>query len=77
MGEDDKCPICQLDSESVLHALRDCSKVRAMWNQLGVKARNQGFWNSNLQDWLSTNGKANNNFIRGRPHWMVLFPFAI
>ena len=48
-----------------------------MWIQLGVEARNQGFWNSNLQNWLSTNGKANNNFIRGKPHWRLLFPFAV
>ena len=49
----------------------------AVWIQLGVEARNQGFWNSNLQNWLSTNGKANNNFIRSKPHWRLLFPFVV
>ena len=63
MGGDDRCPVCHLEFESVLHALRDCSRVMAVWTQLGVEAWNQGFWNSNLQDWLSTNEKANNNFI--------------
>ncbi|XP_075633967.1 uncharacterized protein LOC142606517 [Castanea sativa] len=77
MGEDDRCPICQADSKSILHALRDCSRVRAVWTQLGVEARNQDFWNTNLQDWLSTNGKATNRFIRGKPHWRILFPFAV
>ena len=48
-----------------------------MWIQLGMETRNQGFWNSNLQNWLSTNGKANNNFIRGKPHWRLLFPFVV
>ena len=77
VGEDDKCPVCHLKSESVLHALRDCPRVMAVWIQLGVEARNQGFWNSNLQDWLSTNGEANNNSIRDKPHWRLLFPFAV
>ena len=77
MGEDDRCPVCHLEFESVLHALRDCSRVMAVWTQLGVEAWNQGFWNSNLQDWLSTNEKANNNFIWGKPYWRLLFPFAV
>ena len=31
MGEDDICPICQVESESILHALRDCARVKAVW----------------------------------------------
>ena len=29
--EDDKCPVCHLESESVLHAFRDCPRVMAVW----------------------------------------------
>ena len=31
MGEDDCCPIYQVESKSILHALRDCTMVKAVW----------------------------------------------
>lgn len=48
--DDDICPICQRDPKTVLHALRDWSRVKAVWIHLGVKLTNQGFWLTNLQD---------------------------
>ena len=42
------CPICQGGSETILHALRDCTHIKHVWNQLGVTATNQAFWRSNL-----------------------------
>lgn len=53
--DDDICPICRRDPKTVLHALRNCSQVKAFWIQLGVKLTNQGFWLTNLQDWLNFN----------------------
>ena len=57
--------------------LRDCSRVRAVWLQLGVKITNQGFWLTNLQEWLDVNGKASNNYKSGDPPWKMIYPFAL
>ncbi|CAN1120508.1 Putative ribonuclease H protein At1g65750 [Linum perenne] len=32
------CPRCDLDEESILHVLRDCSYARQVWDHLGVSA---------------------------------------
>ena len=77
MGADDICPICQIDKESILHALRDCAWVKAIWLQLGVSFLNQGFWSSGLQEWLSLNGSKGSRVMYGRNHWSILFSFAI
>ena len=42
------CPICQGGSETILHALWDCTHIKHVWNQLDVTATNQAFWRSNL-----------------------------
>ena len=31
MGEDDCCPICQVELETILHAFRDYTRVKAVW----------------------------------------------
>ena len=40
--EEDLCPICQREPESILHALRDCRRVKDIWRQLGVKETDRG-----------------------------------
>lgn len=75
MGEDDSCPICQVESESILHAFRDCARVKAVWIQLGVGWQNREFWNDDLQEWLSSNGKDSSS--RGGFQWRILFPIAV
>ena len=76
-GNDDLCPICQEDRESILHALRDCTRVRAIWLQLGVSYINQSFWGNNLQEWLNVNGSRGSRVMYGRNHWSTLFSFAV
>ena len=34
--KEESCPICQGTSESILHALRDCHKIKEVWRQLGI-----------------------------------------
>ena len=75
--EDDLCPICRREPKTVLHALRDCSQPKAIWIQLGVKLTNQGFWLTNLQDWLNVNGKIRTSYVFGKPPWNVVYPFAV
>ena len=75
--EDDLCPICRREPKTVLHALKDCSRPKAIWIQLGVKLTNQGFWLTNLQDWLNVNGKIRTSYVFGKPPWNVVYPFAV
>ena len=77
MIDDDLCPICQREPETVLHALRYCSRVKAIWIQLGVKLTNLGFWMTNLQDWLNVHGNTRTNYVGGKPPWNVVYSFAI
>lgn len=46
--EKDSFPICQEEAKTVLHMLRDCSRVRLVWRKLGVKVGDRVFWESNL-----------------------------
>ena len=75
IGDDDRCPICRVESESILHALRDCARVKDVWIQLGVGWQNREFWNDDLQDWLRSNGKDNSS--HGGFNWRILFPIAV
>lgn len=43
MGDDEICPICKVEVELVMHALRDCGWAKAVWMQLGVYNTNQAF----------------------------------
>ena len=41
--QDEVCPVCYNGAETILHALRDCSHLKHIWNQLGVTASNYDF----------------------------------
>ena len=75
--EDEGCPVCQREPETILHALRDCPRVKQIWSQLGVKGNNSDFWKSNLHKWLHNNGKERGSLIQGKPPWRILFNFAV
>ena len=75
MEEDDCCPICQLEPKTILHALRNCTRVKAVWGQLGIGVQNHDFWRNDTQEWLRSNGKDSN--IRGGFQWRILFPTAM
>ena len=34
--EEESCSICQGTSESILHAISDCHKIKEVWRQLGI-----------------------------------------
>ena len=61
----------------MLHALRDCDWVRAIWLQLGVSYTNQAIWGSDLQEWLTMNGSRGSRAMSGKNHWSMCFSFAI
>ena len=35
--EEMNCPLCNRETESVLHAFHDCEKIKPVWIQLGIK----------------------------------------
>ena len=71
-------PLCLSDSESIIHALRDYSKVRNFWTQLGAEEVNSSFFSDNLHQWITINGKAaDTKKHRDHPPWKTSFLFAI
>lgn len=69
--------LCQIDAESILHALRDCPLVRNIWQQLGVPPAEPSLLAVNLEDWLYSNCNANSKTNDGQPQWHQVFVFAI
>ncbi|XP_023929263.2 uncharacterized protein LOC112040610 [Quercus suber] len=75
--QDEVCPVCCNGVETILHALKDCSHLNCVWNQLGVTASNYDFWHVNLLDWLSLNVRTNDKLhVMGTP-WKIMFAFAL
>ena len=75
--QDEVCPLCCNGVETILHALRDCIKLKQVWNQLGVNASNLDFWHFNLIDWLSLIARSNIKMYDTGLPWKVVFPIAI
>ena len=71
------CLLYLFEPESIIHVLRDCRMERNFWAQLGAKEVNTLFFNGNLQDWVTTNGKADGKKHRDHPTWKTSFLFAI
>ena len=46
--KEESCLICQRVSKTILHALRDCQKVKEVWRQLKIQRIDRAFWISNL-----------------------------
>ena len=74
---DNICPIYQDGLENILHALRDCPSVKAIWYQLGVQPSDPSFFSENLKDWLYSNNNADPKLSSGQIPWFQVFLFAI
>ena len=74
---DEMCPVCQRELESILHALKDCSSVKSIWCYLGIQDTNHEFWIANLQEWLNANGRMAKSLIDGKPPWSMIFSIAV
>ena len=74
--EEEDCPICQGEPETILHALWDCRGVKSVWSRLGVRPSNTVFWDSNLQEWLNFNGRQNGSANLAKIPWRILFSFT-
>lgn len=73
MANQDLCPKCGMFGESTLHALRDCAKVRDIWDQVLDTKKDPSFFTGNCHEWLSSN--LNNHLIY--KNWDCIFKVAI
>ena len=75
--QDEVCPVCCNGAKTILYALRDCSQLKHVWNQLGVTASNYDFWHVNLVEWLSLNVRTNDMLYGMGTLWKIVFSFAL
>ncbi|KAJ8898838.1 hypothetical protein K2173_008147 [Erythroxylum novogranatense] len=66
------CPICQDHTESMLHAIRDCPKVREMWKSLVPRKVWEQFFSNPIDRWLLRNIRGNQQGVEG-VEWRMLF----
>ncbi|KAL0016817.1 hypothetical protein SO802_003886 [Lithocarpus litseifolius] len=71
------CPHCNSSSESILHALRDCHILKAIWHQLGISYQDNAFYSAILQDWIMANCRDKGFRGSGQVPWNQTFMFAI
>ena len=71
------CPHYNKSSESILHALRDCHILKAIWHQLGISYQDNVFYLANLQDWIMANCRDKGIRSSGQVPWNHTFMFAI
>ncbi|KAL4621362.1 hypothetical protein ACB092_06G222000 [Castanea dentata] len=62
---DTTCSMCQAASESLTHALRDCTLVKPIWQKLGTNY------------WLISNSSLKSSQNAAGIPWNFLFPFAM
>ncbi|KAJ1398438.1 Ribonuclease H domain [Sesbania bispinosa] len=66
------CSICNSHAETPLHALRDCSKARDIWNLLGVMNLEGDFFSYDIMDWIYRNIMNTNSSYDNIP-WPTVF----
>ncbi|XP_075649824.1 uncharacterized protein LOC142620320 [Castanea sativa] len=48
-------PMCNIELETIIHALRDCPKAQCFWNSFSPPFSSSLFYGLQLVDWLKTN----------------------
>ncbi|KAL0005366.1 hypothetical protein SO802_012927 [Lithocarpus litseifolius] len=74
--QDAQCCVCNNERESIIHAIRDCSFAKSVWDNFSTASDIPGFYNLDLCPWL----KINLNFQSLRSDlmpWKVLFSFVV
>ena len=76
LSENEVCPLCNNEAESILHRLRDCPFARNIWHCLGISPTSN-FYEDDLQMWLENNCKDQSHKVRhhplGRSFFLLLF----
>lgn len=74
---DNTCPICNSETETIVHALRDCRSVQPIWHHLGVHRTNNAFFDQELRSWLKSNATSKSTHNPKGIPWNVLFLITI
>ena len=72
-----ECPLCHMQEESIIHALRDCLVARKFWLSIGVPQALGDFLNLDLLEWLRVNCLCSNHIHANGFPWCSQFPFAV
>ena len=71
-----KCPLCPQKDESVLHVIRDCYKVSAIWKALiGVDEFNRQCQYP-IKVWILINIRDSQKIFEGR-RWSIMFAITV
>lgn len=70
-----KCYICNNQTESVLHILRDCPAARSVWKKVGGPASLPFFFRDNLKQWMMAN--LNVYEVEGNLNWATYFSVTL
>lgn len=70
---DPLCPLCHKEPETIIHALPNCEKARAVWNELDAVGFERDFFSLNVEDWMVINGKSDTVHTQNSPPWKITF----
>ena len=71
------CPVCNIESETIIHALRDCPKAKCFWNFLMPPLPSNIFYGVPLVDWLKLNCRCSRFIAILDIEWGTIFPMAV
>ena len=74
---DSRCPRCLKETETIIHAIRNCELVIPVWDELGVMGFDRDFFVSGLENWMATNGKYDKALNENHPPRNIIFSFAV
>ncbi|KAI8541442.1 hypothetical protein RHMOL_Rhmol08G0061000 [Rhododendron molle] len=75
ISQNDLCEICNADSETTTHVLRDCHVAASVWEGVGIPNSALPFFLSPLPFWLKLNCETKILHQSGIP-WRIVFPFT-
>lgn len=68
------CSLCGEQSETALHALRDCPRVCRVWRLLLFDSDCIAFWRpSRVDEWVNLNLSVKMERLTGHLHWKYIF----
>lgn len=68
----DVCPRCQDQTETIMHALRDCEVVKDFWNPLVSQEKWSSFFSMGLHAWLDLN-LTSKEVSKNTCHWSTFY----
>ncbi|KAJ1391223.1 Reverse transcriptase zinc-binding domain [Sesbania bispinosa] len=76
MTQDDNCPKCNCNKETLIHALRDCESVAELWESLIDPNDWASFFSLGQEQWIRKYLEFSGNVVAGVA-WSFLFPVGI